>query len=107
MELSTLSSDIICHICGIKFTSKLSNLRRHLKVKHGVIESRDGNSKCLETDCKFVCFKLNDLRKHLEISHQIYQDVEELHFGSFEDFSKWKIIEESKEIVLGLKIIMR
>lgn len=79
-----LPNQIICYVYGKTLSSKQANFRRHLKDRHGIIESINYSVKCEEPSCDYMCSKVGELRTHLQSVHKLDQEVEELHFKSFE-----------------------
>ena len=81
----TASSVFKCQFCSQTCNIK-SNLRRHIKRKHGDEANNmsaldSGNCQCFE--CGYKCRKISDLRQHLTSHHDVEFREESLNFPSY------------------------
>lgn len=89
-----------CSKCGINYRNS-SCLKAHLKS----CGSTGVRSKCLHPSCGLKFRQVRTMLQHVRQAHQdVHFEEKEMTFQSFEDFLKWKDVQEAKTLTKYVKI---
>lgn len=89
-----------CSKCGISYRNS-SCLKAHLKS----CGSTGVRSKCLHPSCGLKFRQVRTMLQHVRQAHQdVHFEEKEIIFQSFEDFLKWKDVQEAKTLTKYVKI---